>query len=75
MVRLFLMTCLFALAATVPALAQGEAWQDRITWDWGQHQTGFGAEVQEMPVVPTQMQDHWDYPGAPVRFAEHGRRG
>ncbi len=69
-----------AVAAWAPeAAAQGEgrgaAWQDRSTWDWGQHRTGFAAEVQEMPVDPVWQHDHWDYPGAPVRFAVHGRPG
>lgn len=74
MVRRTLMPCLFVVAAW-PALAQGEAWQDRAHWDWGQHRTGFAAEAAEEPAVPVELRDHWDYPGAPVRFAGQGLRG
>lgn len=71
---------LFAIMFAVgPALAQGEApaqpWQDRSSWDWGQHRTGFAGEAPEVPVVPAQIWDHWDYPGAPVRFAGQPQRG
>lgn len=78
MPRLSLIACLFALAAAplaAPALAQGEGWQDRSQWDWGQHRTGVTAEPPEMPPVPATIQDHWDYPGAPVRFAGQPQRG
>lgn len=63
---------LAALLACVPivALAQGETWRDRLTWDWGQHQTGLAAEeLPEAPGVPTMSHDHWDDPAAPVRVA------
>lgn len=74
MVRHVLLSGLFALAAT-PVLAQAEAWQDRAHWDWGQHRTGFAVESAEEPAVPAEIRDHWDYPGAPVRYAGHGHRG
>lgn len=73
---------LFGLAAVLMgggALAQGEgqadSWQDRSRWDWGQHRMGFAGEGPQVPAVPLPVPDHWDYPGAPVRFAEHGMRG
>ena len=62
-----------------PVLAQaeafGEAWQDRSRWDWGQHRTGFERDAPEVPVVPAPIRDHWDYPGAPVRFAGQPHQG
>jgi hypothetical protein len=62
-----------------PVLAQAEApgqsWQDRSSWDWGQHRTGFAEEAHEMPVMPAPIWDHWDYPGAPVRFAGQPQQG
>ena len=74
MVRRILMTSVLTLAAW-PAPAQGEAWQDRTQWDWGQHRTGLAAETAVEPAVPVEIRDHWDYPGAPVRYAGHARQG
>jgi hypothetical protein len=78
MPRLSLMPRLLALgiaAHAVPALAQGEGGQDRSQWDWGQHRTGFAVDPPEMAPVPAITEDHWDYPGAPVRFAGQPRLG
>lgn len=58
-----------ALAGAAPrAAAQGEG-MERQHWDWGQHRTGLVESVAEPPPASALPQDHWDYPGAPVRFA------
>lgn len=59
-----------------PALGQGEGSEDRRHWDWGQHRTSLVAEDHaEPPAAPVITHDHWDYPGAPVRFAGRAFRG
>ena len=69
-----------ALSLAGTAMAQGEghggSWQDRSHWDWGQHRMGLAGEAPAPAGEPVQViDDHWDYPGAPVRFAGHTLRG
>ncbi len=61
-----------SLAAMVLAVGsvRAEGWEERRSWDWGQHRTSLFAEDEpQTRVRPTRFHDHWDDPAAPVRFA------
>ena len=52
-------------------LARAKAWEERRSWDWGQHRTSLFAEDEPRTRAPRpRLHDHWDDPAAPVRFAD-----
>jgi len=65
-----LMIFLVAVAMLAAAVPRAGAWEQRLSWDWGQHRTSLAGDEAPRPIVePPVPQEHWDDPFAPVRFA------
>jgi|GEM_PF-5269349 len=66
-----LMVFFAAVVVLAVVLPRAEAWEQRQTWDWGQHRTSVAGEEAPRPTVePPTPHEYWDDPSAPVRFAE-----
>jgi len=67
----FLAILILSGAALAAGTSRAAAWEQRQSWDWGQHRTSVTGDDPPRPVVePRRPLEHWDDPAAPSRFAQ-----